>query len=173
MLVWYGRTPSNNVRHALDTALPGPRPTSTAARAAREIAGLLVGWPVWPYAFLGDLAWEIAAPISAALALDVRLCVWRPRDFRATLRTGLTTWARRFDEIFYAWWDGDVDRRMPGGESAPGPWGPVPAGRRDRGGRYLLGGGGRSATARDPADDPRAARGPDVVRARLPGRGGG
>ncbi|WP_370588962.1 histidine phosphatase family protein [Pseudonocardia sp. C8] len=123
VLVRHGRTPSN-VRHALDTALPGPSLDEHGRAQAREIAGLLVGWPVRAlYASRATRARETAAPISAALGLDVRLLPGAHEIFVGDLEDRTDDEARRlFDEIFDAWWDGDVDRRMPGGESARDLW---------------------------------------------------
>ncbi|KAA1029476.1 histidine phosphatase family protein [Pseudonocardia sp. EV170527-09] len=73
VLVRHGRTPSN-VRHRLDTALPGPSLDELGRAQAEEVAGLLAGWPVRGlYASRATRAQETAAPIGRALGRGVTL----------------------------------------------------------------------------------------------------
>ena len=123
VLVRHGRTPSN-VRHALDTKLPGPGLDEVGRRQAREVAGLLAGWPVRTlHSSRATRARETAAPIAAALGTDVQLLPGVHEVFVGDLDGRADDEARAvFDGVFDAWWDGDVRRRMPGGESARDVW---------------------------------------------------
>ncbi|BBF98905.1 MULTISPECIES: histidine phosphatase family protein [Pseudonocardia] len=123
VLVRHGRTPSN-VRHALDTGVPGPSLDELGHEQAAEVGRLFVGWPVRAvYASLATRARETAAPIGAALGVDVQLLQGAHEIFVGDLDNRADDDARaQFDEVFAAWWDGDVDRPMPGGESARDVW---------------------------------------------------
>lgn len=123
VLVRHGRTPSN-VRHALDTRLPGPSLDALGHEQAAEVGRLLTGWPVRAlYSSLATRARETAAPIGAALGLDVQLLAGAHEIFVGELDNRADDEARaRFDEVFASWWSGDVDRPMPGGESARDVW---------------------------------------------------
>lgn len=123
VLVRHGRTPSN-VRHALDTTVPGPSLDELGHEQAAEAARLLAGWPVRAlYASRATRARETAAPIGAALGLDVQLLPGAHEIFVGELDNRADDEARAtFDEVFGSWWDGDVDRPMPGGESARDVW---------------------------------------------------
>lgn len=123
VLVRHGRTPSN-VRHALDTALPGPSLDELGRSQAEEVAGLLSGWPVRAvYASHATRARETAAPIAARLGLPVELLPGVHEVFVGDLDSRTDGPARaEFDAIFASWWDGDPDRRMPAGESARDLW---------------------------------------------------
>ena len=123
VLVRHGRTPSN-VRHALDTRVPGPSLDEVGHGQAREVAGLLAGWPVRAlHASRATRARETAAPIADALGLDVRLLPGAHEVFVGDLDNRDDAEARGiFDEIFDGWWLGDVERPMPGGESARDVW---------------------------------------------------
>lgn len=123
VLVRHGRTPSN-VRHRLDTALPGPGLDELGHAQAEEVAGLLAGWPVRGlYASRATRAQETAAPIGRALGREVELLRGLHEVFVGDLEGQEGDDARAaFDEVFEAWWDGDVDRAMPGGESARDVW---------------------------------------------------
>ncbi|GAA1074645.1 histidine phosphatase family protein [Pseudonocardia alni] len=124
VLVRHGRTLSN-VRHRLDTALPGPGLDELGHAQAEEVAGLLAGWPVQGlYASRATRAQETAAPIGRALGREVELLQGLHEVFVGDLEGQEGDDARAaFDEVFEAWWDGDVDRAMPGGESARDVWG--------------------------------------------------
>lgn len=123
VLVRHGRTPSN-VAHRLDTALPGPSLDELGRSQADEVAGLLAGWPVHTvHASRATRARETAAPIGAALGLDVALLPGAHEVSVGDLEGRSDDDARRiFDEVFESWWTGDVDRPMPGGESARDVW---------------------------------------------------
>ncbi|MFP5068795.1 histidine phosphatase family protein [Pseudonocardia nantongensis] len=124
VLVRHGRTPSN-VRHALDTALPGPSLDELGRSQAEEVAGLLSGWPVRAvHASHATRARETAEPVAARLGLRVELLPGVHEVFVGDLDGRVDGPARdEFDAIFASWWDGDPDRRMPGGESARDLWG--------------------------------------------------
>ncbi|MEJ8278710.1 histidine phosphatase family protein [Pseudonocardia spirodelae] len=123
VLVRHGRTPSN-VRHRLDTALPGPSLDELGREQAEEVAALLAGWPVRAlYASRATRAQETAAPIARALGAAVEPLHGLHEVFVGHLEGRVDDDARAvFDEVFAAWWDGDVDRPMPGGESARDVW---------------------------------------------------
>ncbi|MBP2364704.1 histidine phosphatase family protein [Pseudonocardia parietis] len=123
VLVRHGRTPSN-VRHALDTKVPGPSLDEVGHGQAREVAGLLTDWPVRAiHCSRATRARETAAPIADALGLDLQLLPGAHEVFVGDLDNRTDDEAREtFDDVFEAWWEGDVDRRMPGGESARAVW---------------------------------------------------
>ncbi|OLL75176.1 putative phosphoglycerate mutase [Pseudonocardia sp. Ae168_Ps1] len=123
VLVRHGRTPSN-VRHALDTGLSGPGLDELGHEQARAVAGLLGGWPVRAlYASRAVRAQETAAPIGEVLGLDVRSLPGAHEVYVGELDRRADDDAREiFDGIFEAWWDGDVTRPMPGGESVQDVW---------------------------------------------------
>lgn len=123
VLVRHGRTPSN-VRHALDTGLPGPGLDELGHEQARTVARLLTGWPVRAvYASRAVRAQETAAPIGAALGLDVRTLPGVHEVYVGELDRREDDEARRvFDDVFDSWWDGDPARPMPGGESLQDVW---------------------------------------------------
>lgn len=123
VLVRHGRTPSNVV-HRLDTALPGPALDELGRAQADEVAALLAGWPVRAvHASRAVRARQTAAPIAAALGLDVTLLHGAHEVAVGDLEGRTDDEARRiFDDVFGSWWDGHVDRPMPGGESARHVW---------------------------------------------------
>lgn len=123
VLVRHGRTPSN-VAHRLDTALPGPSLDELGRTQAEEVAGLLAGWPVRGlYASRATRAQETAAPIGRVLDRPVRTLEGLHEVQVGDLEGRTDTAARDlFDTAFDSWWDGDVDRPMPGGESARDVW---------------------------------------------------
>ncbi|MEQ3551255.1 histidine phosphatase family protein [Pseudonocardia nematodicida] len=123
VLVRHGRTPSN-VRHALDTKVPGPPLDELGREQAREVAGLLADWPVRAlYASRATRAQETAAPIGAALGTRVQELPGTHEVFVGDLDNRDDDAARAiFDEVFESWWDGDPGRPMPGGESAEDVW---------------------------------------------------
>lgn len=123
VLVRHGRTPSN-VRHALDTGLPGPGLDELGHEQARAVAGLLGNWPVRAlYASRATRAQETAAPIGSVLGLDTRVLPGTHEIFVGELDRCDDDDSRAiFDDVFESWWDGDVTRPMPGGESAQDLW---------------------------------------------------
>lgn len=123
VLVRHGRTPSN-VRHSLDTGLPGPSLDERGRSQADEVAGLLAGWPVRAvYASRATRARETAAPIAARLGLDVEVLPGVHEVFVGDLDDRTDDAARSaFDDVFTSWWAGDPARPMPGGESARDLW---------------------------------------------------
>ncbi|ANY06679.1 histidine phosphatase family protein [Pseudonocardia sp. HH130630-07] len=123
VLVRHGRTPANVV-HSLDTGLPGPGLDELGHEQARAVAGLLSGWPVRAlYASRATRAQETAAPIGAALGLPVGELAGAHEVFVGALDRRTDDEARAmFDDVFESWWDGDLTRPMPGGESARDVW---------------------------------------------------
>lgn len=123
VLVRHGRTPSN-VAHRLDTALPGPPLDAFGRGQAEEVAALLAGWPVRSvHASRAIRARETAEPVAAAHGLAVGVLPGAHEVVVGELEGRSDDDARRvFDEVFESWWDGDVDRPMPGGESARDVW---------------------------------------------------
>ncbi len=119
VLVRHGRIVSN-VRHALDTRLPGPPLDEVGVAQADEVAGLLADWPVRAvHASRAARARETAASISARHGLDVTVLdgvheIWVGDLDGRTDDEAKTT----FDDVFASWWAGDTARPQPGGESA-------------------------------------------------------
>ncbi|MFP5021103.1 histidine phosphatase family protein [Pseudonocardia phyllosphaerae] len=123
VLVRHGRTDSN-VRHALDTALPGAPLDDRGLAQADDVAGLLTGWPVHAvYSSRAARAQQTAAPVAAALGLDVELLTGAHEVFAGELDMATDEASRAvFDETFAAWFTGDPGRAMPGGESGRDVW---------------------------------------------------
>lgn len=119
VLVRHGRIVSN-VRHALDTRLPGPSLDEVGVAQADLVAGLLADWPVRAvHASRAARARETAAAIAARHGMDVDVLdgvheIWVGDLDGRVDEQALTT----FDDVFASWWAGDTARQQPGGESA-------------------------------------------------------
>ena len=118
----------------LDTPPARARRSTSSGRAGRRARP--TGWPTDPvtavYASRAIRAQQTAAPVAAAHGLGGRGARRRARGVRRRPGGPLRR-ARRceeFDEVYAAWWRGELDARLPGGESATGPAGAVPARRR-------------------------------------------
>lgn len=119
LLVRHGQTPSN-LRHLLDTAVPGPGLTELGERQAAALPEVLTGEDIDVlYASTLIRTQLTAAPLAGARGLGVRVrdgirevsagdLEMQPGDSRAA-HTYMTT--------LFAWAAGDTELRMPGGEN--------------------------------------------------------
>ncbi len=117
LLVRHGQTPSN-VRHQLDTAVPGPGLTALGERQAAALPAALADEPVeavWASTMVRTQ--HTAAPLAAALGLEVHV-----RDGVREVSAGDLEMrsddeaAQRYLRTMFAWAT-DPGLRMPGGES--------------------------------------------------------
>ncbi|MGH3436951.1 MAG: histidine phosphatase family protein [Sciscionella sp.] len=118
-LVRHGQTAAN-VRMALDSLPPGPPLNEEGTQQARELAGSLAHDRVDAvYASEALRAQQTAAPLAAQRGLDVRVVGGVQEVFVGDLegRNDHDS-IRRFLEVYTAWAHGDLDRPMPGGETA-------------------------------------------------------
>jgi probable phosphoglycerate mutase len=118
ILIRHGQTPSN-VEGLLDTRIPGPGLTELGVEQAAAVPAALIDHSIDAiYASIQVRTQITAEPLSASLGLPV------------TVREGIREvssgdWEMLNDEdsvrgymsVVYAWADGDVHRRIPGGES--------------------------------------------------------
>jgi probable phosphoglycerate mutase len=118
LLVRHGQIPSN-VRGVLDTAVPGPALTALGEEQARALPDALGGHPIgglWVSSALR--AQQTAAPLARHLGIEPV-----QRDGIREISAGnLEMSGRRPDidvyvETVVAWAGGDLERRMPGGET--------------------------------------------------------
>lgn len=119
VLVRHGRTPAN-LRHVLDTVLPGPSLDGVGSAQADEVAALLADWPVRAvHASLAARARETAAAIAARHRTDVSVLDGVHEISVGELDGRSDDEAKElFDDVFASWWDGDTGRPQPGGDSA-------------------------------------------------------
>lgn len=119
VLVRHGQTDAN-VGRVLETALPGSPLNELGRAQARTVGELLADWPVAAvYASRATRARQTAQPIAAAHDLGVTVVDGAHEIQVGELEGRSDAHARRiFDDIYDAWWGGDLGRRMPGGESA-------------------------------------------------------
>ena len=119
MLVRHGQTDSNLVR-ALDSRPPGAPLNDLGHAQAAALGGRLAGEPVTAvYASRAIRAQQTAAPIAVAHDLPVTVLDGVQEVFCGDLegRTDLPA-REEFDRTYAAWWRGDLDAHLPGGESA-------------------------------------------------------
>jgi broad specificity phosphatase PhoE len=119
VLVRHGQTDSNVVK-ALDTRPPGP-PLNPRGRAQTEaVADALAVEPVAAvYASTAVRARQTAAPIAARHGLEVQVVDGVHEVFCGDLEGRSDPAAREaFEEVYASWVNGELDRRLPGGESA-------------------------------------------------------
>lgn len=119
VLARHGQTESN-VHRVLDSRPPGPPLNALGRTQAAALGERLASWEVEAvHASHALRAQETAAPVAAAHGLPVR-----PVDGVHEVDCGefegrSDEEARRaFDEVYGAWWRGDLGARLPGGESA-------------------------------------------------------
>ncbi|GEL16462.1 histidine phosphatase family protein [Pseudonocardia asaccharolytica] len=119
VLVRHGQTDAN-VRRELDTVPPGSPLNALGLRQAVSVAEVLAGWPVRAvYASRAIRAQQTAAPVAATHRLGVTVLDGVHEVLVGELEGRSDLPARTaFDEVYDAWWGGDLDRRLPGGESA-------------------------------------------------------
>lgn len=114
----HGQTPSN-VAWALDTAAPGADLNDLGRRQADAVPGGLVDERIGAlYASSLVRAQQTAAPLARARGLDLRI---HPglREIAAgdlEMRTDKESLVTYLETVF-SWPEGDLDRRIPGGES--------------------------------------------------------
>ena len=118
ILVRHGQSPSN-VLHLLDTAEPGPGLTDLGAHQAVVLASALARERIGAvYASSLLRAQQTAAPVAAALGLDVRVRAGIREVAAGELEMrGDVASVERYLKTVFAWPAGDLDRRMPGGEN--------------------------------------------------------
>lgn len=119
VLVRHGQT-NANLAKALDTVPPGHPLNQTGRVQAETLAELISGWPVRAvHASRALRARQTAEPIARSHGLPVKVVDGVHEVFVGELE-GLSDnhSLRRFDEVYDAWWGGDLERALPGGESA-------------------------------------------------------
>ena len=119
VLARHGRTAAN-ATHVLDSRPPGSALDELGEAQALRLAARLAGWPLRAvYASRAVRAHQTATPIAAAhgLAVDVLDGV-QEVDLGEMEGRSDTAALAVFDQVYRAWWRGDLGARMPGGESA-------------------------------------------------------
>lgn len=119
VLVRHGQTEAN-VRKELDSRPPGAPLNAIGLAQAVALGERLADEPVTAvYASQATRAQETAAPVAAAHRLPVEVIGGVHEVFVGDLEGRFDIEAReRFDETYGAWWSGDLDAHLPGGESA-------------------------------------------------------
>jgi broad specificity phosphatase PhoE len=119
VLARHGQTDSNLVR-ALDTRPPGAPLNDLGHAQAAALGGRLRTAPVRAvYASRAIRAQQTAAPIAVAHDLPVTVLDGVHEVFCGDLEGRTDRPAlERFDRTYAAWWRGELDARLPGGESA-------------------------------------------------------
>ncbi|MFC9673396.1 histidine phosphatase family protein [Streptomyces sp. NPDC058430] len=118
LLIRHGQTPSN-LKHLLDTAVPGPGLTPLGQDQAAALPQALAGETIDALYASTLLRTQLtAAPLAAATGLEVQV-----RDGIRELVAGELEMrgddeaAALYLSTAFAWSAGDVERRMPGGEN--------------------------------------------------------
>lgn len=119
VLVRHGQTDSN-VARALDTRPPGAPLNALGLAQAEALGERLAAEPVVAvYASVATRAQQTAVPVAAVHGLDVEVVEGVHEVFVGELEGRSDIVARKtFDAVYGAWWAGDLDARLPGGESA-------------------------------------------------------
>jgi probable phosphoglycerate mutase len=119
VLARHGQTDSNVV-HALDSKPPGAPLNELGLAQAAALGGRLVDDPVTAvYASWAIRAQQTAAPVAAAHDLPVTVIDDVHEIFCGDLEGRSDLTARElFTATYAAWWQGDLDAHLPGGESA-------------------------------------------------------
>ncbi|HYH29073.1 MAG TPA: histidine phosphatase family protein [Pseudonocardia sp.] len=115
----HGQTAAN-ARHVLDTRPPGEPLNELGHAQAAALGERLAAHPVTAvHASVATRAQQTAAPVAVAHGLDVEVVDGVHEVFCGELegRAGRAALAR-FTTVYEAWWTGDLDARLPGGESA-------------------------------------------------------
>jgi broad specificity phosphatase PhoE len=115
----HGETAAN-VQHMLDTRPPGMPLNERGHAQAAALGARLAADPVSAvHASVAVRAQQTAAPVAAAHGLDVTVVDGVHELFCGELegRSGRAA-LERFMAVYEAWWAGDLDARLPGGESA-------------------------------------------------------
>ncbi|MEU1513437.1 histidine phosphatase family protein [Streptomyces sp. NPDC005811] len=119
LLVRHGQTPTN-VHYLLDTAAPGPGLTELGERQAAALVDALAGEDLDAvYASTLVRTRLTAAPLAAARGLDIQVRDGIREVFAGDLemQPGESEQAALYMRTVFAWAAGDLDLRMPGGES--------------------------------------------------------
>jgi broad specificity phosphatase PhoE len=119
VLARHGRTAAN-AAHVLDSLPPGAPLDELGTAQAAQLAARLADRPLRAvYASQALRAQQTAAPVAAAHGLRVRVVDGVQEIFVGDLegRSDADALAA-FNEVYDAWWRGDLDARLPGGESA-------------------------------------------------------
>lgn len=119
ILARHGQTDAN-VTKALDSRPPGAplnaRGLGQAAALGERLAGERLSAV---HASTATRAQQTAAPVAAAHGLDLQIVEGVHEVFCGDLEGRSDERARElFDETYHAWWTGDLDAHLPGGESA-------------------------------------------------------
>ena len=119
VLARHGQTDANVVR-ALDSRPPGVPLNDLGHAQAAALGGRLSTAPVTAvYASRAIRAQQTAAPIAVAHDLPVTVLDGVQEVFCGDLEGRSDLPAREeFDRTYAAWWQGDLDAHLPGGESA-------------------------------------------------------
>ena len=119
VLARHGRSTAN-VARILDTAPPGAPLDELGREQAAQLGSRLADRPVRAvHASRALRARQTAEPVAAAHGLAVHVVDGVHEVFVGDLegRSDAAAFAA-FDEVYTAWWRGDLDARLPGGESA-------------------------------------------------------
>ncbi|MGW0758719.1 histidine phosphatase family protein [Streptomyces sp. NPDC002814] len=119
LLIRHGQTPSN-VDHLLDTAVPGPGLTALGERQAALLPEALADEDIEALYISTLIRTRLtAAPLAAARGLDmiVRDGIRELTAGDLEMLPGDGEHGRTYMETVFAWAAGDVELRMPGGES--------------------------------------------------------
>lgn len=118
VLARHGRTRSN-VTGALDSRPPGAPLDELGRAQAAALGRRLAVEPVSAvHASTAVRAQQTAEPVARAHGLDVQIVDGVQEVFCGDLEGRSDTASRRqFDDVYRAWWLGDLDARLPGGES--------------------------------------------------------
>lgn len=119
VLVRHGQTDAN-LRRELDSRPPGAPLNALGRAQAVALGERLANEPVTAvYASQATRAQQTAAPLAAVHGLPVEVIHGVQEVFVGDLEGRSDVEAReRFEEIYGAWWRGDLDAHLPGGESA-------------------------------------------------------
>jgi broad specificity phosphatase PhoE len=119
LLVRHGQTAANVV-HALDTRPPGSPLTELGHQQAADLADRLADQPITAvYASTATRTQQTAAPLAARLGLAVVVIDGVHEIFAGDLEDRSDEPALEvFEDVYAAWRRGELDARVPGGESA-------------------------------------------------------
>lgn len=119
VLVRHGRTAAN-VARVLDTRLPGSPLDDLGRTQAQAVARRLAEHPVTAvHASRATRARQTAEPVAAAHGVAVRVLDGVHEVSCGEFEGRSDPEARAaFDAVYGAWWRGELDARLPGGESA-------------------------------------------------------
>lgn len=119
ILARHGQTDAN-VTRALDSRPPGAPLNELGLAQAAALGERLAGERLRAvHASTATRAQQTAAPVAAAHGLDVQVVDGVHEVFCGDLEGRSDEAARaQFDRTYHAWWNGDLDAHLPGGESA-------------------------------------------------------